>query len=84
MKAPAGGLISLFSRKMDSFFGTLCASATSHNTYTFKQTEGYRCFNDLIGQESFEEIEGSILGTSAASSAAFSNAPLLSLSQPLD
>ena len=69
MKAPAGGLISLFSRKMDSFFGKLCASATSHNTYTFKQTEGYRCFNDLIGQESFEEREGSIRGTSAASSA---------------
>jgi hypothetical protein len=69
---------------MHSFFGKLCASATSHNTYTFKHTEGYGCFNDLIGQESFEEIEGSIPGTSAASSAAFSNVPLLSLSQPLD
>ena len=43
MKPPAGGLISLFSHKMFSFFGKLCASATSHNTYTFKQTEGYRC-----------------------------------------
>jgi hypothetical protein len=62
MKAPAGGLISLFSHKVHSFFGKLCASATSHNTYAFKQTEGYRCFNDLIDQDRFEEIEGSIPG----------------------
>ena len=62
MKAPAGGLISPFSHKVHSFFGKLYTSATSHNTYTFKQTESYRCFNDLIGQESFEEIAGSIPG----------------------
>jgi hypothetical protein len=48
MEAPAGGPISLFSHKVHSFFGELGASATSHNTYTFKQTEGYRCFNDLF------------------------------------
>jgi hypothetical protein len=51
MEAPDGGLISLislFSHKVHSFFGELGASATSHNAYTFKQTEGYRCFNDLI------------------------------------
>jgi hypothetical protein len=48
MKALAGGLISLFSHKMHSFFGKLCASATSHSTYTFKQTEGYRCFKILL------------------------------------
>ncbi len=30
----------------------------------FKQTEDYRCFNDLIDQDRFEEIEGSVLGDS--------------------
>jgi hypothetical protein len=38
--------------------------------------EGYYCYNDLISQESFEVIEGSIPETSAVSSAAFGNAPL--------
>jgi hypothetical protein len=37
MKAPAGGLISLFSHKVHSFFGELGASATSHNAYTFNR-----------------------------------------------
>jgi hypothetical protein len=31
MKAPAGGLISLFSHKMHSFFGKLCVFATSRH-----------------------------------------------------
>ena len=44
------------------FFAKLCVFASSHNTYTFKHTEGYRCFNDLIDQDLFEEIEGSIPG----------------------
>jgi hypothetical protein len=30
-----------------------------------KQTEDYRCFNDLIDQDRFEEIEGSVLGDSS-------------------
>jgi len=45
--------------------------------HLYLQTDGsYRCFNDLIGQESFEEIEGSIPGTSAASSPATGPAPV--------
>ena len=64
MKAPAGELISLFSHKVHSFFRKALHVRNLSLHLFFKQTEDYRCFNDLIDQDRFEEIEGSVLGDS--------------------
>ena len=64
MKAPAGGLISLFSHKVHSFFRKALRARNLSQRYTLNQTESYRCFNDLIDQDRFEHIEGSIPGGS--------------------
>jgi hypothetical protein len=64
MKAPAGELISLFSHKVHSFFRKALRVRNLSLHLFFKQTEDYRCFNDLIDQDRFEEIEGSVLGDS--------------------
>jgi hypothetical protein len=64
MKAQAGELISLFSHKVHSFFRKALRVRNLSLHLFFKQTEDYRCFNDLIDQDRFEEIEGSVLGDS--------------------